>query len=470
MEESSSPGIQEEANALIINVNEIAEIQREANTSTQNEELHSEANPSIENEDRDTQLVNDITKMFENSEPPLSPKCCIYRVPHDLRRLNEEAYTPQFISIGPFHHRDKRLKTMEKLKVRYFKQFVKKATLNVKKLVGIVRDKEGDVRRCYAESIQLSSDDCVKLILVDASFIIVFFLICRLEEWRSDDDLIVFTPRMMTTIVKDMWLLENQLPFFVIKEIFNFAFESYSNFPSFAQLTFGFFTGYNTQKMSPNPNLEIMHFLDLLRTFFLPQSRRLPQRGNDVGVKPLYNASQLHDAGVKFKVGSSKCLFDLKFTNGVLEIPCLKLYNDTESLFGNLVALEQYRYLFDAYVTDYICVLDFLIDTVTDIDLLVGNRILVNGLGDSNAVTTLVNNLSTDNVTYLNSNSNYCNLYEDLNTFYFRHIWKARFRRDYFATLRRDFLSTPWITASTIGAIILLVFTLIQTVCSIISL
>jgi hypothetical protein len=139
--------------------------------------------------------------MLESSEPSLSPKCCIYRVPHDVRRLNEEAYTPQFISIGPFHHGDKRLEIMEKLKVRYFKQFVKKATLNVKKLVSIVRDKEGDVRRCYAESIQLSSDDCVKLILVDASFIIVFFLICRLEEWRSDDDLIVVTPRMMTTIV-----------------------------------------------------------------------------------------------------------------------------------------------------------------------------------------------------------------------------------------------------------------------------
>jgi hypothetical protein len=51
MEESSTPKIQEEANALIINVNEIAEIQREANTSTHNKELHSEANASIENED-----------------------------------------------------------------------------------------------------------------------------------------------------------------------------------------------------------------------------------------------------------------------------------------------------------------------------------------------------------------------------------------------------------------------------------
>jgi hypothetical protein len=70
--------------------------------------------------------------------------------------------------------------------------------------------------------------------------------------------------------------------------------------------------------MSPYPNYKIMHFADLLRTLSLPH---------------LYSASQLDEAGVKFKVGSSECLFDLKFTNGVLKIPCLTLYADTESLF-----------------------------------------------------------------------------------------------------------------------------------------
>jgi hypothetical protein len=177
----------------------------------------------------------------------------------------------------------------------------------------------------------------------------------------------------------------------------------------------------------------------------------------------LYSASQLHNAGVKFKVDSSKYLFDLKFTNGVLEIPCLKLYNVTESLFRNLVALEQYHYVFDAYVTDYIILVDFLIDIVKDVDLLVQKRILMNALGDNNAVTTLVNNLGT-NVSHSYSNSIFCNLYKDLNTFYEdpRHIWKA--------TLRRDYFSTPWITASTVAAIIFLVLTLIKTVCSIISL
>jgi len=166
---------------------------------------------------------------------------------------------------------------------------------------------------------------------------------------------------------------------------------------------------------------------------------------------------------VKFKVGPSKCLFDLKFTSGVLEIPRLKLYSYTESLFRNLLALEQCHYLDDAYFTDYIRILDFLIDTAKDVNLLVRKGILVNGLGDNNAVATLVNNLCSQ-IYILDMNSDYCSLCKDLSSFY-EDPWHSRK-----ATLKRDYFSNPWRTTATVAAIILLVLTFTQTVCSIISL
>jgi hypothetical protein len=83
-----------------------------------------------------------------------------------------------------------------------------------------------------------------------------------------------------------------------------------------------------------DPNLKIMHFVDLLRTFYLPPSQRLQAiNRNKPVLKHLYTVSQLHEARVKFKVGSSKCLFELKFINGVLKIPCLKLADRTEFIF-----------------------------------------------------------------------------------------------------------------------------------------
>ncbi|KAF5444424.1 hypothetical protein F2P56_036901 [Juglans regia] len=421
-----------------------------------------------QNENTET-LVNEIEDMLERSEPDLfSADCCIFRVPNHLRRLNEQAFTPEVISIGPFHHGNKNLETMEKFKVQYFKSFMQRTKLKVDNLVSSVKDSEGDVRRCYAETIdQRSSNDLAKIILVDASFIIEFFLRFWLREENHDDYRSLLNSWLWTIIWSDLILLENQLPFFVIDRLFNLAFESRPNLctaNSFVQLTFDCFRVENSQKMSPNkiPDLNIKHFADLRRTFWLPPSERIPKRSRK-SIENLYSASKLHEAGVEFKVSSSKCLFDLKFKNGVLELPCLKLENTTDSLYRNLMALEQCYYLNEAYVTDYIVLLDHLINTPKDVDLLVQKGIIVNWIGDSNAVTSLINSLSSG-IVYHTTNIHYYDLCEDLKTFYEdpRHLWKASLRHDYFGT--------PLKTASTTAAVTLLVLTLIQSVCSILSL
>jgi len=106
--------------------------------------------------------------------------------------------------------------------------------------------------------------------------------------------------------------------------------------------------------------------------------------------------------------------------------------------------------------------LDFLIDTAKDVDFLVQSKILVNNLGDSNAVATMVNNLNKG-ILHIDTNNYYRLLGSFLNAFKKspRHNWKVVLRRDYFGN--------PWRTMATIGAIILLVLTVGQTICSIIS-
>ena len=206
---------------------------------------------------------------------------------------------------------------------------------------------------------KLNSDNYVKMIMLDARFIIVFFLISKLpREWGCYQEFTV----LLEWLRDDMLLLENQLPFFIIEELYNFAFASRSNYLSFTRLTFEYFVYYNSKKMSPDdPNFETKHLLDLLRTFFLPQSQRLPQRKCGKNVMHLYSVSQLHKAGVKFKLSSSKCIFDLKFKNGVLKIPSFKVYHGIEPYIRNLVVLEQCHYFSNAYFTNYIHVMDFLI-------------------------------------------------------------------------------------------------------------
>ncbi|KAK7259760.1 hypothetical protein RIF29_25373 [Crotalaria pallida] len=88
---------------------------------------------------------------------------------------------------------------------------------------------------------------------------------------------------------------------------------------------------------------------------------------------------------------------------------------------------------------------------------------MVNTLGDSSAVANMVNNLCI-NVVQENINGHYVPLCEKLNCFYEDpfHKYKATFMHDYF--------STPWKIASFIAAISLLLLTLIQAACSVISL
>ncbi|XP_041020533.1 UPF0481 protein At3g47200-like [Juglans microcarpa x Juglans regia] len=472
------------------------------------------------------ELVISIKEMAESClELPLSSnECCIYRIPTFLHKLNEEAYTPQVISIGPFHHGSKRLEPMEKLKLKYFQRFMQRIDFNVEILVNAIKLNEESVRSCYAETIKFSSDNFVKLMLVDGIFIIEFFhgIWFKGSDRVIRENHILLNPISWQAIMSDLRLLENQLPFFALEILFSLA--DVPVHPSFTSLAFKVFVDIQDQQFPRNLGEQpIRHFVDLTKAFLLPSSRNLlpPHESNDltrsadhlytvsqlyeVGVKfkvrlckclldltrhyadlarafflpssskpvlsderndlpsadQLYTASQLYEAGVKFKVSSSKCLLDLKFTNGTLEIPCINPDNETETIYRNVIAFEQCHYPRDSHLTDYIVLLNLLINTPKDVELLIRKGIIINGLSNNDAVASLLNNLGTY-IVYDASNSAYRDLFRDLNAFFknTKHVWKA--------TLKRDYFGTPWKIASTIAAVTLLLLTFIQAICSII--
>ena len=80
------------------------------------------------------------------------------------------------------------------------------------------------------------------------------------------------------------------------------------------------------------------HFLHFGQICHVPQE--LPLRGKLITLT-VPNATQLHQARVKFKVGSTKNLFDIKFVYGILKIPNFGTYDHTKALFRNLIAFEQ---------------------------------------------------------------------------------------------------------------------------------
>ena len=55
---------------------------------------------------------------------------------------------------------------------------------NLEDLVGVIRDMEESIRGCYEETIDLTSDRFVTMILLDAIFILALFIRSRII---SDD-------------------------------------------------------------------------------------------------------------------------------------------------------------------------------------------------------------------------------------------------------------------------------------------
>ena len=131
------------------------------------------------------ELVIRIDKMLKNLEPCLSSKRCIYKVPETLRKLNEQAYSPRVVSIGPFHYGSERLRSMEALKKRYFKKLVERSRTRLRKYVELVKGLEERARECYAETVVMGSDEFVSMMLIDACFIIDLLLRSHHTNWNK---------------------------------------------------------------------------------------------------------------------------------------------------------------------------------------------------------------------------------------------------------------------------------------------
>ncbi|CAJ2666409.1 unnamed protein product [Trifolium pratense] len=394
---------------------------------------------------------------------------CIYKVPQIIRKANPQAYTPQTISIGPFHSPrgsisdNNNLHQMEELKQKYLKGFLNRTNICVRDLVSKFQEWENKIRNCYAGLVSFDSKDFLKIIIVDACFIIEHFLrTVSYTNWKGNDP-IFLKARLFKDIFNDLILLENQLPFFVLEEIYKFA-NINLQLPSFISITIKYFQYFNHQNIN-SEGLHPKHFTDLLRTFFLPSSFDFAQGEMGHAIEHLYSVSQLSEAGLVFEVSESKCLFDLKLDMGVLKMPRFEVHDKTELYMRNILAFEEchFSYQDSAFISQYLIMLDFLINTEKDVSILVDKKIIVNWMSDVNAVATMVNTLCK-NVTMPRFNLKYLSLCQKLNGFYEnpRNKYKAIFIHEYF--------DTPWKIASTITAVLLVLFTLIQAVCSIWSL
>ncbi|XP_028786829.1 UPF0481 protein At3g47200-like [Neltuma alba] len=289
-----------------------------------------------------------------------------------------DAHTPKFVSIGPFHCGDKRLRDMERLKQVFLKKFTQRSRANLDVLISFVKSSVSKVRASYSENINLTDKELVKLISVDAAFVVKLFSPLRYKTDMVDD---VLSHPSIGYLHLDLILFENQLPLFVFEELFNIAFPPNlrDDGITFSELAYRFFSeAFDLEKPKHDlDNVSTKHFTNLLRFLLL--------EGGPPEAEPFfyttdvlsYSAEELQEFGVKLKASKSKSPLDIKFSGHVLELPQILVMDlVTEALFFNMIAFEQIHCPFISYITSYALVWSRLINTKEDVDVLVDNKIV----------------------------------------------------------------------------------------------
>ncbi|KAL1215382.1 hypothetical protein V5N11_030447 [Cardamine amara subsp. amara] len=297
--------------------------------------------------------------------------CCIYRVPNSMRSINPEAYTPQLVLLGPLNYtlisqasksrgditntKSTGYLNMQEYKKIYLTKFTERATIQLRQETSIDdfrRKIEGDetkIRESYSESTAwINSQDFMDMILNDCIFILEHILRVTLRsvgrEVKTGDPLLD-VPCLKISVKKDLIILENQLPYFVLEKLFK---SIYPN-TELGRLVFYYFGLQN----EIGNETEFLHFTDLFRCVRVAKIPKLPPPTEFKYIN-MYNAIKLHSGGVKFKAVENKFPLYARFEDGCLKLPCLEVDDGEEMTLRNIMAFEQCHVPYEAHVCNYI--------------------------------------------------------------------------------------------------------------------
>ena len=398
----------------------------------------------------------------------------ISKVPNELRRLKKEAYSPQIVSIGPYHHGKGNLPDMEKHKLQYVLHLLHRTTTPVETLDDCgqaIQNLVQRVRGCYAEDIRRSVENkLLQILVVDGCFIFEMFYRRAFPPETNLNDPIANNAWMVSSLEHDLVLLENQIPFFILVKLYN-IFQERLNIPpehSLTSLALSFFH-LEMDDMQKGMSTEPNHLLDLLHKVWLPRSD-MGQSGSETrGFDRC--ASELIEAGIQFEKNESRHLLDIEFdpNDGVIKIPPLSI-DAAESLLRNFIALEQCDISTRTFhISSYALMMRSLIRSSVDVKLLQQKGIIISDLelggSDWIAIDGVCKNVVFSERFFFNKLCTDVREYRASRFHWQRQkaIWTVSCHR-YLAELKRDYFSNPWKIIAFLAALVLLILTGLGTV------
>ncbi|CAM8881301.1 unnamed protein product [Rhodiola kirilowii] len=397
--------------------------------------------------------------------------CSIFKVPQSLIEKNgAKTYHPQIVSIGPYHHNKPHLQMIQEHKWTYLKSLVTRTqeTLNLglEDYLRAIHPLESKARDSYSEQlVRYTVDEFVEMMVLDGCFIIELFRkVGSIVVIDEDDPLRM--PWIIICLARDLLLFENQVPYFILQSLFDLTSDNkQSSDKSLSILALEFFNNVSSLQRPDQDidkymiSVEGMHLLDLVRCSFITPNLTYYSKviSSTSSQQVIHCVSKLRKAGIQLTVlKASETFLDVKYRRGVIQMPRITIDDMMSYFLYNCVAFEQCQKDASNHFTTYTMFLDCLVNSAQDVEFLSDYGIMENYLGSDEEVAKLVNNLAND--VFIDMNDLYLSgLFDDVHSHY-KNCWIVQW-----ASFKYTYFDTPWSFVSALAALLLLIFTFVQT-------
>uniref|UniRef100_A0A0D9WDP0 Uncharacterized protein n=1 Tax=Leersia perrieri TaxID=77586 RepID=A0A0D9WDP0_9ORYZ len=468
--------------------------------------------------------------------------CLIPRIHEYIRAIDRDSYEPIALSIGPYHNGSPEFSSLERekwncldyiLKLNWgFNEFLMPQAHRCMDYSSHARTLEGDlglrhqsvtgtneIQQINAGTHNAMKGNSLEHGNVNRSHSREGYSVPEIElsSETSEDQKAQYKYQENTQRIGkwynifvscDLFLIENQIPFFIIQGIYK---EVVSHLPnkmaatdacanSIVQSIEQLVQYYPVAIQELNRPKDFDHLLHLCHIYFRPglnQDERhghtshyihnFLQLGQDYlnlvykqeaanfsssqnGHFPYQwrRATQYHEAGIKFRRRVYlKCnphsLLDIKLRDSVLEIPFLFVDETTSFLFRNFIALEQTSPKIGNDVTTYVLFMAKLMSMPDDVALLSRNGIVAHHLRTDRELSQLFTKLMKGVVFDMYGNYYLKPLCLALEAHYQNRLHK------WIAWLRHNHFSNPWVAVAGLAGAIVLFCTVAQTVLTVFS-
>ncbi|MCD7452689.1 hypothetical protein HAX54_017749 [Datura stramonium] len=438
-------------------------------------------------------LESEMLDIKISRQQTISRRRLIPKVPLFMRMDNKKSddYDPKVVSLGPYHHGKEELNFVEDFKPKALEMFIHGSNKTQDFFLEEILKEIEDFKSCYLEEFtnKYSDYEFARMMLLDACFVLNDFEIST--RFTSN-----FSSKHSNTIKhlgiavylitrRDLYLLENQVPFGVLKLLVKLRYDDDSFEDKVKNYCSQMFFDKQEERIRMKENeTEPPHLLEVFRRVLVVsgsyaeaanvvrQSRsydfifdyfrdcwRKNQKQELLITNVFRSVMDLKSKGIHFRPSGINSLKGVRFTShyyyAKLKLPSWYVSTYTKVFFMNMIAYELCpNGSIDGAVASYINFMKSLVISPNDVKELREQKIIFNSLGSDEEVVQVYKELNT-------YGADDPSLFQNVKRNIERHYnskgktWIAAFIDKYF--------NTPWSFAALVVTVFLTFLTVVQT-------